>query len=523
MRRVLPIVLAVLALGTSAAVAAYTNVKVNTNSNSPEETSIAINPTNPLNQVGAAQTPCRYYTTTDGGATWFEGTLPDPFDLGDSQMCFDADGNVYYCYIGQFSHSGIFMNKSSDGGFTWMPAGTPVVDHSGSIPFEDKATAVCDWTNGAHRGNVYVGWTRFDVYGSSNSADSSYILFSRSTNGGASYSAPVRVGDRGGNAIDSDLTVEGAVPAVGPDGTVYMAWSGPRGIEFDSSSDGGVTWGTDRVISDQPGGWDFPISGLQRCNGLPITKADFSGGVHNGRVYVCWSDQRNGDTDVFLLYSDDGGVTWSPRIRINDDAVSNGREQFMPAFDIDPLTGALYCVFYDRRNHTDKATDVYLAYSTDGGDTWTNELISGAPFTPKGFVFLGDYIGLSVYGPTVRPLWARNDNSGVLSVWTALVDQITAIADARPPRADARVGQRLVIGHNPTNGPTRIAYESGVSFVSALTILDAAGRIVREYAPAHATREFVWDTRDALGRDVPAGVYFARAAGAPAARVVVMR
>lgn len=57
------------------------------------------------------------------------------------------------------------------------------------------------------------------------------------------------VSDQAGDCIDSDNTDEGAVPAVGPNGEVYLSWSGPQGIMFDKSTDGGVTWGKDVSVT----------------------------------------------------------------------------------------------------------------------------------------------------------------------------------------------------------------------------------------------------------------------------------
>ena len=53
------------------------------------------------------------------------------------------------------------------------------------------------------------------------------------------------ISDDTGDAKDSDGTVEGAVPAVGPNGEVYVAWAGPKGSVFDRSDDGGWTFGKD--------------------------------------------------------------------------------------------------------------------------------------------------------------------------------------------------------------------------------------------------------------------------------------
>ena len=81
----------------------------------------------------------------------------------------------------------------------------------------------------------------------------------------------------------------------------------------------------------------------------------------------------------------------------------------------------MYLVFYDRRNYNDLNTDVYLAYSSDGGQTFTNVCISESPFIPGKSVFFGDYNDISVYNNKVRPIWTRNEGR-TLSVWTALID-----------------------------------------------------------------------------------------------------
>jgi hypothetical protein len=79
-------------------------------------------------------------------------------------------------------------------------------------------------------------------------------------------------------------------------------------------------------------------------------------------------------------------------------------------------------VFYDRRNYSDNlTTDVYMARSTDGGETFTNFLVSSTPFVPGGSTFFGDYNGISAYAGKVRPIWTRLVG-GQLSIWTAIVD-----------------------------------------------------------------------------------------------------
>jgi hypothetical protein len=523
MRRSSSLRFAVLLLCHAGVAGAWTNVKVNTRTNNPEETSIAINPLDPSNVIGVAQNAdCCYYATTDGGGTWSDGSLVDPFCLGDPSIAFDRRGYAYYCYIGDWSHSGIFINRSTDGGRTWMPAGVPVIQHVGSVPFEDKSYPVADWTESPHRDNLYVSWTQFDHYGSDAPTDSSRILFARSIDAGLSFSVPIKISDRGGNAIDSDETVEGAVPAVGPDGEVYVAWSGPRGIEFDRSLDGGLTFGRDIFVTSQPGGWDFAVPGFYRANGLPVTKADISGGPHRGRVYVNWSDQRAGDTDVYVIWSDDRGDSWGPVVRVNDDAIGNGRDQFFTWMDVDPVTGFIYVVFYDRREHAEnRITDVYLASSTDGGAHFLNQKISTAPFTPNPNVFFGDYTGITAFAGRIRPLWMRMDSTWDLSAWTALIDMPNA--DVLEPTVAA---PQLVVYPNPVRTWAQIVCASSVEGPIRLDIHDLGGRLVRRLGadfPQKGTRVIWWDGRTEDRREAAAGLYFVSGEGIAPARIVVIR
>jgi len=225
-----------------------------------------------------------------------------------------------------------------------------------------------------------------------------------------------------GNCLDSDDTTEGAVPDVGPDGQIYVAWAFNEYIIFDKSYDKGETWlKEDIIVADQPGGWNINIPGLSRTNGMPITRVDRTNGPNRGTIYINWSDQRNGenDTDIWLIKSTDEGQTWSKPIRVNDDAP--GKQQFLSWMDIDQSTGYIHIVFYDRRAHENNATDVYVATSKDGGQTFENIKVNGQPFTPTPEIFFGDYNDISAVNGQVRPIWTELKGR-VLSVWTALME-----------------------------------------------------------------------------------------------------
>jgi len=387
----------------------------------PEEVVICINPKNPNNLVAGANLDF-FYHSMDGGFTWAEGRLSSPLGVwGDPCVIADDEGTFYYGHLsnpveGEWIDR-IVVQKSTDGGATWnQGAGiglNPPKD-------QDKEWLAADITDSPYRNNLYAAWTEFDCYGSDDPEDRTRILAARSIDSGTHWSDPVVVSDVTGNCLDSDDTVEGAVPAVGPKGEVYLCWAGPLGLTFDKSLDGGQTFGEDIPVTPLPGGWDIDVAGIYRCNGMPITACDISDSPYRGHIYILWSDQRNGvgDTDVFLVKSADGGKTWGRVTRVNDDPP--GRQQFFPWMTIDQKTGNIYAVFYDRRDSTDYNTEIYLARSDDGGRTFTNHKISDYPFNPVSGIFFGDYIGIAADGGMIYPIWARMDGVD-LSIWTAVV------------------------------------------------------------------------------------------------------
>lgn len=404
--------------------AQFPNIRVSQpSSTDPNETSIAINPLDPNNLVAGANIRYYYYST-DGGYTWIQGNLSSPLGVwGDPCVVFDLNGHCYFGHLSNPSSGGywidrIVVQKSTNKGISWSSG--VGIGYNPPTRNQDKEWLAVDWTNSPYRNNIYVAWTEFDSYGSSNPQDSSRILFSRSTDGGLTWSAPVRLSDKGGDCIDEDNTVEGAVPAIGPNGEIYVAWAGPLGLVFDKSTDGGLTWGNDKIVTSIPGGWDFSVPGIYRCNGLPITACDISNSPYRGNIYINWSDQRNGtnNTDVFIVKSTDGGNTWSQPKKVNQDNTQT--HQFFTWMTVDPATGFIYIVYYDRRNYNDNRTDVYVARSTDGGETFTEFKVSQSPFTPTSSIFFGDYTGITALNGKVYPIWTRLEN-GQRSVWIAII------------------------------------------------------------------------------------------------------
>jgi len=374
------------------------------------EPSIAINPVSPQNIVAVFQTNAQASYSQDAGRTWAmaNGVAPSNYKIsGDVSTAFDNHGHAFICYIafdklGTFNYwghnatrNGIFVRRSVDGGKTWDANHVAVSEYAtaAGIPFEDKPYLVVDTSQSRYAGNLYVGWTRWTL-------TDSEMMFSRSTDDASTWSPPIEIDRHPGLPRDDNGAAEGFAGAVGPDGRVYAVWSQDNDIFLTTSRDGGKTFARARaIIHTAP--IMFAVQTLERANGFPQVGID----PHTRQLYVTWSDYRNGDIDVFSATSTDGGKKWSAPVRVNDDPVHNGAEQFFQWLAVDPVDGAANVLFYDRRGDPENQKQtVTLARSTDGGQTFQNYAWSSEPFEAEG-VFFGDYTGLAALDGRVYGAW----------------------------------------------------------------------------------------------------------------------
>lgn len=372
------------------------------------ETSIAIDPTAPARLVAAWQIPATVGWSADGGATWRSAPLPGvgQWQLsGDPVVAFDGDGHAYALYIafdrpedydtlGRAAHrNGIFLNRSDDGGAHWRAEPTAVIaqPERAGIPFEDKpAFAIDEGSDPARRGAIYVAWTEFRRHESA-------ILFARSTDGGASFAAPVEISDRPGSPKDSVGADEGTDLAVAPDGTVYVVWSDSVGIHLDRSADGGRTFGADVLVARTPD-IVFDVPGVARANGYPSLELD----PRSGRLYVAWVDARSGVPAPYLATSSDGGASWSAPVAVATTDPEAAR--FFAWLTVDPRTGLVALGYY--RATRDRRLEYVLATSRDEGRSFGEHVWSARPFDPRG-EFLGDYTGIDAFGGRVAAAWTE--------------------------------------------------------------------------------------------------------------------
>ena len=453
------------------------NVRIS-NLDYPNEPSIAMDPKNPSMLVAGANLN-NYYISRDSGHTWTTANLTSSYGVwGDPVIAVDTSGDFYFFHLSNPPSGNwidrIVCQKTTDQGITWSDGSYTGLNGKKA---QDKHWCAVDRSNN----HMYLTWTQFDNYGSSSPVDSSIILFSKSLDAGQSWTAPKRISKTAGDCLDQDNTVEGAVPAVGPNGEIYVSWAGPRGLVFNKSTDQGDHWLEEELdITSILGGWDFAIPGIFRANGLPVTACDVSNGPYRGTIYVNWTDQRNGETntDVWLVKSNDGGTSWSDPVRVNDDEGEN--QQFFTWMTIDQTNGNLYFVFYDRRNYEGDTTDVYMTLSTDGGQTFINRKISEEPFVPNQDIFFGDYTNVTVHNGIVRPIWTRLHN-GELSVWTHLMREADFFKSTATVDQSTETDAGFENYPNPSSDLTYVSFKLHQHATVNLYLEDVNGRILAKF------------------------------------------
>ncbi len=422
--------------GAPTASTIFGNVDVSNECGPQSETYITLNPNGPSQLTAGSneifRLPMRAYFSSDAGSNWGGVDVPLPPPLSgandtrfgsDPTLAFDTRGNVFYGFIVVFfsavlnvpPSNGVGINgtemavaRSSDGGSSWAPP-TEFSFEPGENHFNDKPMITVDQTVGSpFRDNVYVAWDA-----AAGGSTGGGIRVGRSSDHGATF-----VVNRADNPSGPGRSI-GAVPFVGPDGTLYVAWNdfSANVIGFNRSFDGGVTWGTQRMIAPKVIPFDIgiPAESFRRALVYPACDTDRSTGPHRGRLYCSWMDLITAvNTGILLAFSDDAGASWSVPAPVGHQ--SPGTDRFNQWLSVDPVTGDVTVSYYDATGFT---TDVLLSRSTDGSVHWrrpdvrvttqsSNEHDCDGVFPCLGINYgnqQGDYEGLVSFGGVSHPIW----------------------------------------------------------------------------------------------------------------------
>ncbi len=424
----------------------------------------------------------------NNGSTWQPTTLPlppgtEPCAASPQQLpcpfapdlAFGPDGTLYVLYVslqGRGNTPGaLWLATSADGGRSLQPPVAVAED----LTFQPRLAVDA-------KGTVHVVWLEADSVGLNQISGPTRVVASRSEDGGRTFTEPVPVSDPGRERIGA------ASPVVDSNGDVVVLYEDFKGNRRDFL-------GLMGPVAEDPfalvvtrsddGGQTF-APGVELESGLVPTRRflvflpeypSLAAGP-DGVLYVSWADGRNGDEDVFLRRSEDGGVNWSEPVLVNDDPVGDGTQQYLPRVSVAP-NGRVDVLFYDRRlDPSDVRTDVFLASSEDGEQAYTNRRVSSESFD-------------SGVGPTFGPdygtdfgtrLGLVSTDEGAYAAWTD-----TRLGDPNTGRQDV-FGAAVTIGSGGLLGSAPVlillAFVAGGACLALLAWQRPSVRNVPARAPA---------------------------------------
>ena len=450
------------------------------------------------------------YISKDGGFHWSgsdtcKGQLLSNHG-GDPQIMINQNNRLILTHIGSI-FPGIYSHYSKDSGKTWTDAATVTTEQ-----VEDKGTVKIDNNPGSpFYGRMYSVWVNY--------ANRNAILFSyaSSTDSIQSWSAEQAI------VSQTSSPCSGGSIVVAPDGSVYVCWAGVDNstpykeiyVGFSKSTDGGVSWQSNQNIYTVNGiNGTLPQKNNIRVNGLPQIAMDKTNGPRAGWLYIVTTEKNlapadSADPDIILHRSTDGGSTWSPGIRVNQDSNNNGKIQYFPAMTVDE-NGGLDIIYYDDRNTTSDSAEVYLARSSDGGDTWIENVLSDHRFKPAPIAggptnYQGDHIVILAKGNNLYSLWMDN-YSGIYQIWMKITELIpTSVNESSVSKLNFHLNQNYP---NPFNPSTEISWTLNKKSFVSLKVYNLLGQeistlVKEEQAPGFHKSLFA-------ASNLPSGIYFYR-------------
>jgi hypothetical protein len=400
--------------------------------------------------------------SVDGGETWTDFQDMSMFVSKETSRQSDpwlvwGDEAIFYAYL-EFSYetnpfSQITVAMSLDYGKTWTPSRATDAEH-----FADKETMAID-----QNGNIFVAYDDVNV---NDEEGNSTSKLTRSIDGGLTFTEISVIAPPDPGNVGPYLTVDNF-------GNLIVAWTwltvGGGNIFFSRSSDQGTSWDEPVLINADGGYSGFTSFGGRPAKGtLPVVQVD-----QFDRLYVLFADKYDvagNSFDIYLRYSDDEGVNWSPRLQVNP---SLKGDQWQPDMDIDS-EGNLHIVYYDESS--DSYRPYYRTLTVSGENRETLELGDVIPIaevnTSSNFTRPGDYFTVRLDQNDVpHVVWTdgRNDELDIYYAHGVLPNPLTTPSYATTPSSPT--SPNTTAGADTTIIPLVIGLGSGFALVIIVALV----------------------------------------------------
>ncbi len=356
----------------------------------------------------------------DDGATWQAapaGPAPNSATsfAAAATAAFDGGGDLFVSWLGWDRINGVYGNaaawaaRSGDGGASFPDAARV------SVPGESPNDAGVDVPSMAVSpldGTVAVVWARV------NQQDVDEIRLSRSVDHGKTWSAAATV-----NTARADLFREVPRAAFGADGALYVAWVEWKMPAYDPLARFGDVASAVWLQRFAPDG--TPVGGNVRTTAPPDAPGEGwpSLAVSGQNVYVAFaSGSAKGDWDVRVAASADGGASFAPSVKVNDDA--SCATHFRPTIAVDDQ-GDVHAMWLDNRFLAGNVLYARSAPATAQAPLafGKNRFVNDVPFTftthRDQASRLGLYLGLTVGNGEIYAAWADNRGGSLAHVYFA--------------------------------------------------------------------------------------------------------
>jgi len=455
------------------------------------EPSIAINPANSSNVVvawmkatGPSQISIAYAYSVNAGHSWsIPALMPhhsSNFTSADVSIQFNTTGTAFICYIDYklaLDSGFVMVSKSINQGQTWSnPVNVIGAHETADLPI-DRPWIAIDNSSGIYSGRIYV--TSKSYYAG---PLPHYIWLKSSSDGGLTWT-PIKQLD---DSIPTDqVTNSMAVPAVGADGNLYIAYASyhPAQSVFarmicTKSTDGGAhfnplvafLFAANSAVSDTLYHPSYVLS---------ANPQDAS------NIILSCVDARNGDPDILCFYSKDAALSWNTTpVRVNDDSIGNGAGQDMVWGGFNPQNQQYFAAWRDRRNTGKTSTsnfEIYQAGSQNGGASFCPDFkMSHPPSSPYiGLRRGNDFMGLALSQNYMYAVWG-DYGTGNIEIYGSNASDAIGGACGDDIRENAIENLSLNLYPNPTDGPLNIKLNMSQPTNLSLSIFDINGKLVKQ-------------------------------------------